>query len=61
MYVLNAERAREEERLGLGKKTGAKGVGAIADSDDGGDLGAEAAGKPARGRKKAAKGQGKLF
>ena len=53
LYVLNAERAREEERLGMGKKKGVK--------EATGEGAEEASEAPKKGKKKPAKGQGQLF
>jgi hypothetical protein len=62
LYVLNAERAREEERLGL---SGKKGRRADNDASDETPEAKQPSVKPARGKKtkapKAAKDQGKLF
>jgi hypothetical protein len=62
LYVLNAERAREEQRLGLPSK---KGRQADDDASDGALEAKQPSAKPARGKKtkaaKATKDQGKLF
>ena len=65
LYVLNAERAREEERLGLGKKKRGRAASASDDGDAAeGEAAAEEAPAPRRKAakgKKPAGGQGSLF
>lgn len=54
LYVLNAERAREEERLGLGKKKAKRAGAEATDVDAADEDAATAAPQPKRGRKKEA-------
>jgi hypothetical protein len=60
LYVLNAERAREEQRLGFGEKT--RGRAAAEDGDMADDASKEAPTPKKTGKgKNPANGQGKLF
>jgi hypothetical protein len=60
LYVLNAERAREEQRLGLGGKKKGRAVSDDGDGDEAAPKEAPAPKKATRGKKGAEK-QGKLF